>query len=30
MATVGLLGFVLLVGGAYLLTRAALSPWRRS
>src|SRR5215203_3065491 len=26
MATVGLLGFVLLVGGAYLLTRAALSP----
>src|SRR5215204_135779 len=25
-ATVGLLGFVLLVGGAYLLTRAALSP----
>jgi two-component system, OmpR family, sensor kinase len=26
LATVGLLGFVLLVGGAYLLTRAALSP----
>jgi two-component system, OmpR family, sensor kinase len=26
MSTVGLLGFVLLVGGAYLLTRAALSP----
>src|SRR5215204_2144154 len=26
MATVGILGFVLLVGGAYLLTRAALSP----
>jgi signal transduction histidine kinase len=26
MVTVGLLGFVLLVGGAYLLTRAALSP----
>jgi two-component system, OmpR family, sensor kinase len=26
LATVGLLGFALLVGGAYLLTRAALSP----
>src|SRR5918993_3483281 len=26
LATVGLLGFVLLVGGAYLMTRAALSP----
>src|SRR5215212_1383894 len=26
LTTVGLLGFVLLVGGAYLLTRAALSP----
>ena len=26
LASVGLLGFVLLVGGAYLLTRAALSP----
>ncbi|HYZ03744.1 MAG TPA: HAMP domain-containing sensor histidine kinase, partial [Rubrobacter sp.] len=26
LATVGLLGFVLLVGGGYLLTRAALSP----
>jgi signal transduction histidine kinase len=26
LATVGLLGFVLLVGGAYLLTRAALTP----
>jgi two-component system, OmpR family, sensor kinase len=26
LATVGVLGFVLLVGGAYLLTRAALSP----
>jgi signal transduction histidine kinase len=26
LATVGLLGFVLLVGGAYVMTRAALSP----